>query len=152
MLARMSSNRNSHLLIMDMQNSKALLENSLSISYKVKHRLWPKWYFFYLDTSPRGLKFYLQKNPVHQLLSLLFSHSVTFNSLWPHGLQHGRLPCLSPASRACSNSCALSLWCRSTISSSVGPFSSCLQSFPASRSFLMIWLFRSGDQNTGISA
>ena len=61
MLARMSSNRNSYLLITDIQKSKTLLENNFSISYKVKHRLWPKWYFFYLDTSPRDLKFYLKK-------------------------------------------------------------------------------------------
>ena len=53
------------------------------------------------------------------------------NSLWPHGLQHARLPCLSPSPRACSNSCPLSQWCHPTISSSVSPFS-CLQSFPAS--------------------
>ena len=52
-----------------------------------------------------------------------------------HGLQHSRLTCLSPTPRACSNSCPLSRWCHPTISSSVVPFSSCLQSFPASGSF-----------------
>ena len=57
---------------------------------------------------------------------LLFSHSVVSNSLWPHGLQHTRLPCSSPSPRACSNSCPLSWWCHPTISSSVIPFSSCL--------------------------
>ena len=57
--------------------------------------------------------------------------------LWPHGLQHARLPCPSPAPGACSNSCPLSRWCHPTISSSVTPFSSCLQSFPASGSFSM---------------
>ena len=66
---------------------------------------------------------------------LLFSCSVMSDSLWPHGLQHTRLPCPSPTPRACSNSCPLSLQCHPTISSSVFPFSSCLQSFPASRSF-----------------
>ena len=81
-----------------MQNSKALLENSLSISYKVKHSLWPKWYFFNLDTFKR-FEILLKKHPVHQLLLLLFCRSVMFNSLWPNGLQHGRLPCPSPASR-----------------------------------------------------
>ena len=59
--------------------------------------------------------------------TLLFSHSVVFHSLRPHGLQHSRLPYPSPSPRACSNSCALSWWCHPTISSSVIPFSSCLQ-------------------------
>ena len=72
-------------------------------------------------------------------------------SLWPHGLQHARLPCTSPTPRVCSNSCPLSPWCHPTISSSVIPFSSCLQSFPASGSFLMIWLFTSGGQSIGAS-
>ena len=66
---------------------------------------------------------------------LLFSRSVVSNSLWPHGLQHASLPCPSPSSGACSNSCSLSWWCHSTIWSSVIPFSSCLKSFPASRVF-----------------
>ena len=60
-----------------------------------------------------------------------FRHSVVSDSLQPHGLQHARLPCPSPTPRACSNSCPLSWWCHPTISSSVIPFSSCLQSFPA---------------------
>ena len=64
-----------------------------------------------------------------------FSHSVMFNSLWPHGLQHARLPCPSPTLEACSNSCPSSQWCHPTISSSVIPFSSSLQSSPASGSF-----------------
>ena len=59
-----------------------------------------------------------------------FSHSVVFDSLWPHGLQRARLPCPSPTPRACSNSCPSSQWCHPTISSSVVPLSSCLQSFP----------------------
>ena len=83
---------------------------------------------------------------------LLFSHSVVFDSLQPHGLQHARLPCPSPSPRACSNLCPLSWWCHPTISSSVIPFSSCLQSFPASGSFLMSWLFASGGQSIGASA
>ena len=61
------------------------------------------------------------------------------------------LPCPSPSPRACSNSCPLSWWCHPTISSSVVPFSSCLQSFPASGSFLMSRLFASGCQSTGDS-
>ena len=66
--------------------------------------------------------------------SVQFSHSVVSNSLLPHGLPHGRLPCPSPTPGAYSNSCPLSRWCHTTISSSVVPFSSCLQSFPASGS------------------
>ena len=76
---------------------------------------------------------------------LLFSHSVASDSLKPHGLQHTRLPCPSTSPGVCSNWCPLSWWCHWTISSSVIPFSSCLQSFPASGSFLTSWLFTSGD-------
>ena len=74
------------------------------------------------------------------------------NSLWPHGLQHTRLPCLSLSPRVCSNSCPLRRWCRPTISASVAPFSFCPQSFPASGSFLMSRLFTSGGQSIGASA
>ena len=73
------------------------------------------------------------------------------NSLWRHELQHTRLPCPSPSPRVCSNSCPLSQWCHPTISSSITPFSSCLQSFSASRSFLTSWLFTSGGQSIGAS-
>ena len=66
---------------------------------------------------------------------LQFSHSVVPNSLWPHALQHTRLPCPSSTPGACSNSSPSSQWCHPTISSSVVPFSSCLQPFPASGSF-----------------
>ena len=81
-----------------------------------------------------------------------FSHSVVSNSLRPHGLQYSRLPCPSATPEACSNSCPSSRWCHPTISSSVVPFSSCLQSFPASGSFPMSWLFASGGQSIGASA
>ena len=81
-----------------------------------------------------------------------FSHSVITNSLRPHGLQHARLPCPSPTPGVYSNSCPLSWWCHPTISSSVVPFSSCLQSFPASGSFQMSQLFASGGQSIGVSA
>ena len=74
------------------------------------------------------------------------------DSLWPHGLQHARLPCVPPTPSACSNSCPLSRWCHPTISSSVGPFFSCLQSFPGSGSFLMSQFFTSGGQSIGASA
>ena len=77
------------------------------------------------------------------------SCSVMSNSLWSHGLQHDRLPCPSPTPGACSNSCPLSQWCHPTISSSVVPFSSCLQSFPASGYFHMSHFFASGGQSTG---
>ena len=73
------------------------------------------------------------------------------DSLGPHGLQHARLPCPSPTARACSNSCPSSRWCYPTISFSVVPFS-CLQSFPASRSFQMNQFFPSGGQSIGASA
>ena len=71
------------------------------------------------------------------LSSIQFSRSVMSDSLRPHGLQHTRLPCPSPTPGACSNSHPSSWWCHPTISSSVVPFSSCLQSFPASGSFPM---------------
>ena len=82
---------------------------------------------------------------------LLFSRSGVSDSLQPHGLQHARLPCLSLSPRACSNSCPFSQWCHPTILSYVIPFSSCLQFFPASRYFLMSWLFASGGQSIGAS-
>ena len=85
-------------------------------------------------------------------VSVQFSHLVMSNSLWPHGLQHARLPCSSPTSRACSNLCPLSWWCHLTISSSVVPFSSCLQSFPASGSFPMNQFFTLGGQSIEASA
>ena len=74
------------------------------------------------------------------------------DSSWPHGLQHTRLPCSSPSPGACSNSCPLSQWRHPTISSSVVPFSSCLQSFPASGSFPIGQFFISGGQSIGASA
>ena len=83
---------------------------------------------------------------------LSFSCSVVSNFLWPHGLQHARLPCLSPTPRVYPNSCPSSCWCHPAISSSVVPFSSCLQSFPASGSFLGSQLFASGGQSIGVSA
>ena len=70
----------------------------------------------------------------------------------PHGLQHARLPCPSPSPGACSNSCPLSWWCHPTISSSTAPFSSCLQSFPASGSLAVTRLFESDGQSIEASA
>ena len=80
-----------------------------------------------------------------------FSRSVMSDSLRPHGLQHARPPCPSPTPRAYSNSCPLSQWCHPTISSVV-PFSSRLQSFPASGSFPMSEFFTPGGQRIGLSA
>ena len=74
------------------------------------------------------------------------------NSFWPHGLQHARLPCPPPTPGAYSSSCPPSQWCHPTTSSSVGPFSSHLQSFPASGSFPVSQFFASGDQSIGVSA
>ena len=85
-------------------------------------------------------------------VSVQFSCSVVSNSLRPHGLQHARLPCPSPTPRACSNSHPSSRWYQPTISSSVIPLSSYLQSFPASGSFPMSQFFASGGQSTGVSA
>ena len=84
--------------------------------------------------------------------SVQFSHSVMSDSLWPHRLQHARPPCPSPTPGVYPNSCSLSRWCHPAISSSVVPFSSCLQSFPASGSFSMSLLFVSGGQSIGASA
>ena len=84
--------------------------------------------------------------------SVQFSRSVMSDSLRPHGMQHTRPPCPSPTPGVYPNSCPLSRWCHPTISSSIIPFSSCLQFFPASGSFQMNHLFASGGQNIGVSA
>ena len=89
---------------------------------------------------------------LNEISSVQFSHSVVSDSLWPHGLQHARLPCPTPTPGVYPNSCPLSRWCHPTISSSVVPFSSCPQSFPASGSFQMSQLFATGSQSIGASA
>ena len=76
----------------------------------------------------------------------------SYPTLWLHGLQHTRLPCPSWTPRAYLNSCPSSQWWHATISSSVNPFSSCLQSFPASGSFPMSQFFASGGQSIEVSA
>ena len=93
-----------------------------------------------------------QKEASVQFSSVQFSHLVVSNSLRPHGLQHARLASPSSTPGAYSNSCLLSQWCHPTISSSVVPFSSRLQYFPASGSFQMSQLFISGGQSIGVSA
>ena len=109
-------------------------------------------------------QFWLTWNFIHNLWSLLIlllqtffnllllSRSVMSDSLQPHELQHARLPCPSLSPGVCTNSCPLNWWCHPTISSSVIPFSSCPQSFPASGSFQMSQLFTSGGQSIGVSA
>ena len=104
------------------------MENSMEVPQKIKNRT------------------------IIQFSSVQFSHSVVSDSLWLHGLQHARPPCPSPIPRVYSNSCPLSWWCHPTISSSVVPFSSRLQSFPAPGSFLTSQFFASGGQSTGVSA
>ena len=89
---------------------------------------------------------------IYLLSSVQFSCSVVSDSLQPHGLQHTRPPCPSPTPRICSNSCPLSWWWHPTISSSVVPFSSRLQFFPASGSFQISQFFTSGGWSIGVSA
>ena len=84
--------------------------------------------------------------------SIQFSHSVVSNSLQPHEPQHAKPPCPSPTPGVYPNPCPLSQWCHPAISSSVIPFSSCPQPFPASWSFQMSQLFTLGGQSTGVSA
>ena len=91
-------------------------------------------------------------NMVYICWLIQFSCSVMSNSLRPHELRHARPPCPSPTPGVHPNPCPLSSWCRPTIPSSVVPFSSCPQSFPASWSFQMSQLFTSGGQSIGVSA
>ena len=92
------------------------------------------------------------KATVIKTVSVQFSHSVVFDSLRPHELQHARPPCPSPSPGVHSNSCPSSWWCRPATSSSVVPFSSCPQSLPASEYFPTSQLFAWGGQSTGVSA
>ena len=100
------------------------------------------------ETNPR----FNSNTQMDQWTSVQFSRSVLSNSLRSCGLQHSRFPCPSPTFRAYSNSCPSSWWCHPTISSSVIPFSSCLQSFPASGSFPMNQFSVSSGQRIGVSA
>ena len=86
------------------------------------------------------------------LYLLLFSFPIESNSLQPHGLQHTRPPCPSPSPGVCPSSCSLHRWCHPAVSSSDAIFSFCPQSFPASETFPVNFLFASDDQNTGASA
>ena len=104
--------------------------------------------------SNRGLARFMFYEIVHKIASrshtVQFSHSVMSDSLRSYGLQHARLPGPSPTPGAYSNSYPFGRWCQPTISSSVIRFFSCLQSFPASGSFLMSWFFTSGGWSTGV--
>ena len=91
-------------------------------------------------------------SPLVASLLLLFSPLVVSDSLWSHGLWYTRPPCPLLYPRVCSKSCSLSRWCHSAISSSAIPFSFYLQSFPASGSFPVSWVFASGGQSTRASA
>ena len=86
---------------------------------------------------------------LQKILLLLFSHYIMSDSLWPRGLQHARLLCPSLSPGICWDSCPLSHCCYLTLSSSAAPFSFCLQSFPALKSFPMSQLFTSGGQSIG---
>ena len=100
---------------------------------------------------PQGHKIKTKGQPI-TASSVQFSPSVVSESLWPHEPQHAGPPCPSPTPGVHPNPCPLSRWCHPAISSSVIPFSSCPQSFPASESFLMSQLFASGGQSIGVSA
>ena len=116
-------------------------------------------YFLRSESYTRGLIIFnfidgywdLLLHPRGYMAWLLFNPK-SCPMLWSHGPQHARLPCPSLTPGVCSNSRLLSRWFHPTISSSVVPFSSCLQSFPASGSFPMSQFFASGGQNTGVSA
>ena len=126
----------------------------------------PKWNFMktriyvsFADTFPVPsthinslIMFYVVLYVVYMFNSVQFSRSVMSYSLWLHWLQHTRPPCPSPTPGVYLNSCPLSQWCHPTISFSVIPFSSHLQSFPTSGSFQTSQLFRSGGQSIGVSA
>jgi len=95
---------------------------------------------------------FLGRKAMTNLSSVQFNHSVVSDSLWPHESQHTRPPCPSPTPGVYPNPCSLSRWCHPAISSSIIPFSSCPQSFPALGSFQMSQLFAWGGQSIGVSA
>ena len=124
------------------------LINTFIISYMLSFFFAFLCYFFFpwWEHKFYSLSKFQLYNTVH------FSHSVMSNCLRPHGLQHTRAAYPSPTPRVYSNSGPLNQWCHPTISSSVIPFSSCLQSFPGSGSFLMSQFFASGAQSIGVLA
>ena len=120
----------------------------LGILWNLMELIQSTWYTAYRTNA----RFLFYNVLLHNIDSVQFSHSAVSNSLWPHGLQHARPPCPSPIPWVYSNSSPLSQWCHPTISSSVVPFSSCPQFFPASGSFQMSQYFASGGQSIGVSA
>ena len=101
-----------------------------------------QWVVILEFTEDERISFYSAICHSIQNFQFILVQSLSYVQLFvPQEVQHARLPCPSPAPGVCSNSCPLIRWCHPTISSSVALFSSCLQSFPASRSFLMSWLF-----------
>ena len=138
---------------------KRIQNSRLSRSRKIKSQknksnrqitIFPRYICKFLNCELTEL--YVWKSSRKWLSSAQFSYLVMSDSLRPHGLQHARPPCPSPTSRAYPNSCPLSWWCHPTISSSVVPFSSCLQSFPVLGSLQMGQCFTSGGQSIGVSA
>ena len=125
--------------------SKLFLANWCKLHLIIFHP-GPPLIFLYLNIVILGLFFSFPFSSVQ------FSSSVVSNSLRPHESQHARPPCPSPIPRVHSNSCPSSRWCHPAISSSVVPFFSCPQSFPASESFPVSQLFAWGGQSTGVSA
>ena len=115
-----------------------------------------KWWDWYLYRCQKGLPLRLGGPGfglgLHLRVSVQFSCSLVSDSLWPNGQKHARPPCPSLTPRVYTDSCPLSRWCHPTISSSLIPFSSCLQYFPASGSFQMSQLFAKGGQCIRVSA
>ena len=107
---------------------------------------------FWSETESISTQYSRNKKSECHSSPLLFSHPVMSDSLWPSGLQHARPPCASPSPEVCPSSCPLHWWCHPAISSPDALFSFCPQSFPASGTFPISWLFSSDDQNIGASA
>ena len=123
--------------------------------HKLRVQLWSWFILTFHIYDLRPFLHSLARSPVSLLkfnLPIQFSDSVVSDSFWPHGLQHTGPPCPSLTPGACLNSCPSSWWFHATISSSVVPFSSCLQCFPASGSFPMSQFSASGGQIIGASA
>ena len=135
-----------------MDNSSKFLFQTLHLVHKVWS--WPRYQTCISWVSCIASGFFTTEPPGKPLIfeSVQFSPSVVSESLRPHESQHARPPCPSPTPRVHSNSNPSSQWCHPAISSSVGPFSSCPQSLPASESSPMSQLFARGGQSTGVSA
>ena len=132
------------------QQVKCLVQNRAHRMHSIKYQFPANSYPLLLPQDPSNSLILNSRIP--KFGSVRFSCSVRSDSLRPHALQHARLPCPSPNCGVYSNSRPSSQWCHPTISPSVFPFSSCLQSFPASGSFQMNQFFTSGGQRIGVSA